>query len=111
MAAKKAAKKAAPDKKPAPRPLPKQDKAPEQPAPRSDTSPRSEDKAGVGNDTHPGNNRVPDSAIIRRNDDTEQGTKASTTSPEVQGDKTLQIIDIRQGCPVHPVDARRHGSD
>jgi hypothetical protein len=58
------------------------------------------EKAGVGNKAHPGNQRVPEDAVIRRAPVNEQGTKI-TDSPEVQGDKGLMIIDDRQSRPVH----------
>jgi len=58
------------------------------------------EKAGVGNKAHPGNQRVPEKVVIRREPLNEQGTKI-TTSPEVQGDKGLMIIDVRNNRPVH----------
>lgn len=61
---------------------------------------KSDDVAGVGNKGHPGNKHVPQSAVIVRPDLSEEGTKI-TASPEVQGDKALQIIDILNGKPVH----------
>jgi hypothetical protein len=64
------------------------------------TSTGTTEKAGVGNATHPGNKGVPESALIKREPVTEEGTKV-TTSPEVQGDKAMQIIDILMSRPVH----------
>lgn len=58
------------------------------------------EKAGVGNKAHPGNKRVPEDAVIRRQPLNEQGTKI-TDSPEVQGDKGLMIVDVRNSRPVH----------
>lgn len=58
------------------------------------------EKAGVGNKAHPGNKRVPEDAVIRREPVNEQGTKI-TDSPEVQGDKGLMIVDVRNSRPVH----------
>lgn len=70
------------------------------PARDTNTSTRTTEQAGVGNKAHPGNKRVPEAAIIKRPGTEETGTKV-TASPEVQGDKTLQIIDIRMSRPVH----------
>lgn len=61
---------------------------------------RTAEKAGVGNKAHPGNKRVPEDAVIRREPVNEQGTKI-TGSPEVQGDKGLMIVDVRNSRPVH----------
>lgn len=58
------------------------------------------EKAGVGNKTHPGNKRIPEKAIIRREPVNPEGTKV-TASPEVQGDKALMIIDHVNSRPVH----------
>lgn len=60
---------------------------------------KSQDKGGVGNTgKHEFNKRVPQSAIIKRPDPAEkdQGMKITTT-PEVKGDKSLQIIDLANG--------------
>jgi hypothetical protein len=64
---------------------------------------RSSEKAGVGNAAAPKDVRVPDSVLIPKGDTTpaDPGTKVSTTGPEVQGDKTQQIIDVRNGLAVH----------
>jgi hypothetical protein len=56
--------------------------------------------AGVGNKAHPGNKRIPEKAIIRREPANLEGTKI-TASPEVQGDKALMIIDDVNNRPVH----------
>lgn len=58
------------------------------------------EQAGVGNKAHPGNQRVPEDAVIRREPVNEQGSKI-TASPEVQGDKGLMIVDVRNSRPVH----------
>jgi hypothetical protein len=69
-------------------------------APKAPASPASKDKAGVGNTTHPGNKRIPAKALIRREPANPEETKV-TASPEVQGDKALQIIDVLNSRPVH----------
>jgi hypothetical protein len=66
----------------------------------ADPTTGSKDKAGVGNKTHPGNKRIPEKAIIRREPDFPEGSKV-TASPEVQGDKALMIIDNVNSRPVH----------
>lgn len=66
----------------------------------ADPTSGSGDKAGVGNTTHPGNQRIPEKAIIRREPVNPEGTKV-TASPEVQGDKTLMVIDNVNNRPVH----------
>lgn len=86
MAKSKAATKAASKSKSAKRPAAN---------PRTGT----EDTAGVGTNAHPGNKRIPAAAIIQRNPSLETGTKI-TASPEVQGDKTLMVIDITDSRPV-----------
>lgn len=64
------------------------------------TTSTTSEKAGVGNKAHPGNKRVPEDVVIRREPLNEQGTKV-TDSPEVQGDKGLMIVDVRNSRPVH----------
>lgn len=63
----------------------------------------SAEKAGVGNAAAPKDVRVPDAVLIPKGDvaPADPGTKVSTTGPEVQGDKTQQIIDVRNGLAVH----------
>lgn len=61
---------------------------------------RSEEKAGVGNPTHPVNKHVPDSVLIKRDKVEDTTTKISETGPEVTGDQALQIIDNRNSRPV-----------
>lgn len=61
---------------------------------------QSQDKGGVGNTGrhHEFNKRVPEAALIHRpgKGEGEQGQKITTT-PEVKGDKSLQIIDLTNG--------------
>lgn len=78
-------------------------KAARKPAARkrnANTSTRTTEKAGVGTQTHPENKRVPEKAIIRREPLNPEGTKVSA-SAEVQGDKTLMIVDVVNSRPVH----------
>jgi hypothetical protein len=69
-------------------------------APKAETSTGTADKAGVGTTAHPGNKRIPEKAIIRREPASPEGTKV-TASPEVEGDKALMIIDNVNSRPVH----------
>lgn len=56
--------------------------------------------AGVGNKTHPGNLRVPEDVLIKRQNQNPEGTKISDTGPEVQGNKAMMVIDVRTSKPV-----------